>query len=76
MRKLELIYNINDNNYFAEAIENILKGQKNKIYIIWNVEDEKIYMDEFLNSELKIKRIDNIPQIYLDEEKLNDGKIR
>ena len=68
--------NINNNNYFAEAIENILKGQKDKIYIIWNVEDEKIYIDEFLNSELKIKRVDNIPQIYVDQENLNNGNIR
>ena len=33
-------------------------------------------MDEFKNSELKVKRINNIPQIYLNEEKLNDNKIR
>jgi hypothetical protein len=68
--------NVNGNEYFAKAIENILQGQKNKIYIIWNVNDEKIYLDEFPDNELKIKRENGIPKIDLDEEQLKKGIIR
>lgn len=59
--------NINGSEYFAKAIENTLKGQKNKTFIIWNVESQKIYLDEFKDDELIIKRINKIPQISLDE---------
>lgn len=76
LHKKWLRKHINNNEYFAKAIENILQGQKNKIYIIWNVKDQKIYLDNFLDDELKINRIDDTPQIYLDEELLNNGKIR
>jgi hypothetical protein len=67
---------INYNEYFTKAVENILQGQKDKIYIIWNVEAKKIYLDNFLDNELKINRINDKPQIYLDEELLNKGQIR
>lgn len=62
--------------YFAKGIENTLKGQKNKIYIIWNVPDAKIYLDEFLEEELKVRRVDGVPQIVLDEKLFEEGKIR
>jgi hypothetical protein len=77
LHKKWLRKNINNNEYFTRAIENILQGQKNKIYIIWNVEDEKIYLDNFLDNELKINHDENNkPQIYLDEELLNKGFLR
>ena len=77
LHKKWLKKNINNNEYFTQAIENILQGQKDKIYIIWNVEDQKIYLDNFLDNELKINRDGNDkPDIYLDEEKLNKGVIR
>jgi hypothetical protein len=77
LHKKWLRKNINNNEYFTRAIENILQGQKNKIYIIWNVEDEKIYLDNFLDNELKINHDENNkPQIYLDEELLNKGFVR
>lgn len=71
-----LIKNINYSEYVTKAIENILQGQKNKIYIIWNVDDKKIYLDEFLHKELIVKRKDNIPQVYLYEQQLENNKIR
>jgi len=77
LHKKWLKKHINNNEYFTQAIENILQGQKDKIYIIWNVRDQKIYLDNFLDNELKINRdTNNKPQIYLDEEKLNNGYIR
>jgi hypothetical protein len=76
LHKKWLKKHINNNEYFAKAIENILQGQKNKIYIIWNVEDKKLYLDNFLDDELIINRIYDKPQIYLNEEELNKGKIR
>lgn len=68
--------NIDGNEYFAKAIENILQGQKDKIYIIWNVKDKQIYLDEFPPEELAIKRIDDKPVIELDEKSLKKGIIR
>lgn len=68
---------INNNEYFTKAIENILKGQKNKIFLIWNVDDKKIYLDEFKSDELIVKRINKIPQIQLDEDYFNkNGNIK
>lgn len=62
--------------YFTKAIENILKGQKDKIYIIWSVRDKRIFLDEFLPEELIVKRENGVPQIVLDEDLLKQGKIR
>jgi len=76
LHKKWLKRHVNYNEYFTKAVENILQGQKDKIYIIWNVEAKKIYLDNFLDNELKINRINDKPQIYLDEEKLNKGQIR
>ena len=76
LHKKWLKQHINNNEYFTKAIENILQGQRDKIYIIWNVEAKKIYLDNFLDDELKINRINDKPQIYLDEELLNKGQIR
>ena len=45
-----LIKYINYNNYFTEGIENMLTSQKNKIYIIWNVQEKK-----FIWMNLKIQ---------------------
>lgn len=67
--------NINS-DYFANAIENILQGQKDKIYIIWNVEDEKIYLDEFKEEELIIQRDKNGPKLRLDEKLLEKNELR
>ena len=76
LHKKWLRAHINNDEYFTSAIENILQGQKDKIYIIWNVKEQKIYLDNFLDDELKINRVDDKPQIYLDEEFLTKGKIR
>lgn len=64
--------NINNNEYFRKAIENILQGQKDKIYIIWNVEEQNIYLDEFKEEELIIQRDIKGPKIILDEKLLNN----
>jgi len=68
---------INGSEYFTKAIENVLKGQKNKTFIIWNVEMQKIYLDEFYPDELITKRINKVPQITFDEvEFVKNGKIK
>lgn len=68
---------INKSEYFTKAIENALKGQKNKTFIIWNVEEQKIYLDEFKDDELLVKRVNKIPQITLDELEFDkNGKIK
>ena len=41
--------------------------------MIWNVNDKKIYLDEFNSDELIIKRIKNIPQIYFDENYFDEN---
>ena len=76
LHKKWLKQHVNNNEYFTKAIENILQGQRDKIYIIWNVQAKKIYLDNFLDDELKINRINDKPQIYLDEELLNKEQIR
>ena len=45
-----------------------MQSQKNKIFMIWNSPEQKIYLDEFQSDELKIKRIDGKAQIYLDKD--------
>lgn len=43
--------------YFRTAIENVLSSQRNKVYLIWNSKEQRMYLDVLTDDDLQIESI-------------------
>ena len=58
------MFYINDAKYFREAFTNTLQSQYNKVYVIWNSMEGKVYIDRFTWNDLQISSVE-----YVNEKK-------
>lgn len=62
-KKLKIADAVNE-DYFREAFTNTLQSQYNKVYVIWNSMECKVYIDRFTWNDLQISSVE-----YVNEKK-------